>query len=137
MFGAFFIAPNASAKTSAEKDAQKISHLRKTAFGTEASDGMIFTNRETFEDDFKKDSLCCTYDRIGNDIVAFVAKNGPNYPRVIEMTSSDVFTAEELAKFPSSTLIPFIPVRNSSQFKYLTTKGRRAGFHIPDTEISN
>jgi len=75
---------------------------------------MIYTDRDTWQADFQKDSDDEKKYLLGSDIVLFVGRDGS-----LEMTAADLFTKRELKKFLQSSKRKDLPKRNDPMFKRL------------------
>lgn len=75
---------------------------------------MIYTDRNKWEADFKKDSDDGKKYLLGSDIVLFIGTDG-----TLEMTAADQFKKRELKKFLQSNKRKDLPKRNDPMFERL------------------
>ena len=91
--------------------------------GENLGDTFIYTNRETWEKDYKDRALDKTIYRLGNDIVLFVGSKSSGKPDLLEMTPSKNFSQEELKRFTPASKRKDIPSRDHDLFDNMDERG--------------
>jgi hypothetical protein len=87
--------------------------------GARNGDTMVFTSRESWEADLRKESVDGTAYRLGTDIVLFVGSLAGGRPDMLEMTPASGFSQPELQRMRSSTERRDIPTRDDSMLDAL------------------